>query len=74
MKQYSHPIPGFPLSSSSGIPREVPGSFPSPYCAKYTDWPFGAVNNISKSPIKECSITTHICMSWEISVNSKPSA
>ena len=34
VKQYSKPVPGFPLSSSSGIPNEVPGSFPSPYCAK----------------------------------------
>ena len=74
VKQYSKPVPGFPLSSSSGIPNEVPGSFPSPYWAKYTDWPLGAVSNISKSPIKECSMTTHIWISWETSVNSKPSA
>ena len=31
VKQYSKPVPGFPLSASSGIPNEVPGSLPSPY-------------------------------------------
>ena len=51
VKQYSKPVPGLPLSASSGIPKEVPGSLPSPYWAKYTDWPLGAVSNISKSPM-----------------------
>ena len=31
VKQYSKPVPGLPLSASSGIPSEVPGSLPSPY-------------------------------------------
>ena len=51
VKQYSKPVPGLPLSASSGIPKEVPGSLPSPYWEKYTDWPLGAVSNISKSPM-----------------------